>query len=147
MFNDDDMDKLADSGMRVPDGVFDASVYAQILSDMFDYIKEMDSDDFSSNIHFMMRCVNLAYDFVDGKTPEFSKDRAEDTITALSYFVMQMYANLDPKVKEEFLHHHENEVIPDTFSECKALPVYDLSDEVDSIFEVTDFDGMEEEND
>lgn len=139
MFNNDDAENMAKMNGAVPDGVFDASSYAQTVSDIFDMISGLDPDRYDKSIKFMMECINLCYvDNEEEDTSEFSKEKAEDVITALSYYVLQLYANIHEDTREEFIQYQREVAIPDTFEQCKALPFYDIKDDVDNILKVMD---------
>jgi len=136
MFDDGDAEKLSDVGDRIPDGVYDATSYAQILSDILGHMKNLDPERAESNISFMMKMINLCYIFKEYEEPKFIQERAEDTITALSYYVMNLIPNVDPELLGEFFKHQEEETIPKTFSECIALPIYDLTEELEHVLEM-----------
>jgi hypothetical protein len=137
MFNDDDVNELSGMSGRIPDGVIDASSYAQILCDIVGFIDELEPDRFDKSILFMTRCVNLAYS-CDEDSSEFSQERALDTITGLTLFVMRMYEMMDEYQKAEFIRYQKEEALPEAIRDCQALPFYDLEDEVNSILQVLD---------
>lgn len=137
MFNDDDANEMANFGDRVPDGVIDASSYAQILCDIVDLMEDLDPDRFDKSMLFMMKCVNLAYEESE-ESSEFSRERAIDTITGLSYYIMKMFELISEDDKREFIRYQKEESLPATVDECQALPFYDMEDEVNNILNVFD---------
>ena len=126
MFDDGDAEKLSKLGDLVPDGVFDDTKYAKILSDIFDSIVQVDKDDSKSRIQFMMNCINYCVD----EESEFCDDRVSDVVIALGYFATNLYSYLSDEQKELFFRYHNDHVIPETFKECEIMPFY----EIDSMF-------------
>lgn len=126
MFDEGDAEKLSNLGDLVPDGVFDASNYARILSNVFESMVKMeDEDNPTHRIQFMMDCINECSEHrsSDG---DFSTENVSDVVTALSYFVMNLYSYLNPEQKHAFYNYHKNHAIPQTFRECEAMPFYEI---------------------
>lgn len=137
MFNDDDVDEISGMSDRAPDGLIDASSYAQILCDIVDFIDELEPDSVDKSIMFMTRCVNLAYS-IDEDSSEFSQERALDAITGLSLFVMRMYEMMDRSQKIKFITYQKEKALPEVVRDCQALPFYNLDTNNDYLFQVLD---------
>ncbi len=127
MFNDGDAEKLSQLGDLIPDGIYDASNYARVLSTLFDSIMEMNvnDDDPKFRIQFMMDCINQCVDS-SSTDSEFSTENVSDVVTALSYFVMNLYSYLSSEQKDEFFSYHSDHMIPQTLLECQAMPFYEV---------------------
>lgn len=137
MFNDDDVNEISGMNGRVPDGVIDASSYAQILCDIVDLIEDFDPERVDKSILFMTKCINLAYTD-DENNSEFSQTRALDVINGLTFNIMSLYEMLDKEQRAEFIRFQKEESLPETVEQCKALPFYDLEDEVNNILSIFD---------
>lgn len=135
MFDDGDAERLADTFGRVPDGVFDASQYGQIFENIFCCIENIDFNSPTTGIQFMMNCINECY---DNDFNDFNNSKATDVIIALSYFVINSLSSFEEDSLEEFMRIHRDEVIPNAIEETKALPFYDIKNDVLNIMNVLD---------
>jgi hypothetical protein len=122
MFDDGDAKRLSELGDLVPDGVFDDTKYAKILSNVFDSIVQLDKNDSKTMIQFMMDCINS---YINEQS-EFSSDPVSDVVVALAYFTTNLYSYLSEEQKEIFFRYHNDHVIPETFKECEAMPFYEI---------------------
>jgi hypothetical protein len=135
LFNDDDPERLANFEGSVPDGFIDGSQYAKIVRNITGYISELKQDNYVSGITFVMKCVNECYEDDTGdenNISKVSKDRAIDTVTALSYFVLTLCEQLEEDHLKEYVQHHYDQVLPELDSNSQTIPYYDISNDVDN---------------
>lgn len=139
MFEHGDADKFNMMNSSIPDGVIDASNFSDTLCKIVEYMSFLEPDRFDKGIMFMMNCINLCYeDNEDGTRSEFSQKKAEDAITALGQYVMELYLFLPEDSRSEFIRYQREESLPEAIEQCKALPFYDIEDDVNNILDVMD---------
>lgn len=139
MFDNHDAEHLAGIDKRIPDGIIDGTQYAEIFSNLVEYMKKINPESYLSNITWIMSAMNECYSPVDnGSDSGIDKTRATDTITALSYFVMTLIAILDKEDFDEYIRIQVEEIIPDLKTNAETIPYYNVEDEVKEIMEFMD---------
>lgn len=154
LFDENDAKKIANSYEMVPDGVYDASQYGEIISKIFSYLESIDFDQSLSGIQFMMNCINECYDINDSEL-KFNSSKSNDVVVSLCYFVINSLSHFDSETLYEFMKVHREEVIPNAIEDSKALPFYDLRSDTQYIMDILDevstsefnFNESEEGND
>ena len=151
LFNDDDPERLANFEGSIPDGFIDGSQYAKIVRNITGYIDDLKPDDYVSGITFVMKCVNECYEDDTGDESVISKisnDRAVDTVTALSYFVLTLCEQLEEDHLKQYVQHHYDEVLPELDGNAQTIPFYDISSNVNDFIEMLDnLDESESDDD
>jgi hypothetical protein len=135
MFDENDPEKLIRDESRVPDGLIDGTQYAEIFSRIVDYMDDIDSESYLSNITWIMKCVNECYS--PDEPYQFDKSRSLDTVTALSYFIMTLIGAIDDQeLIDNYIEVQRNEVVPDLNKNASIIPFYDVENDVNNILQM-----------
>jgi hypothetical protein len=137
MFDKYDAKKIADSYEMIPDGVYDASQYGEIISKVFSYLEGVNFNQEGCGIQFMMDCINECYDISDNES-QFNPSKSNDVIISLCYFVINSLSHFDDETLNEFMKVHREEVIPNAIEDSKALPFYDFKNDAQYISDILD---------
>lgn len=148
MFDEDDQNFLANTEGLVPDGLVDASQYADIMSNILENLKNLDPNNYMSTVSWVVNCVNQCYSNDNG-IHSVDASKATDTVTALAYFILSMASHIDEDQWDSFISHNNENVIPELVATAPAMPFYDLDDKVNEMLEmfindVESFKNMEE---
>jgi hypothetical protein len=135
MFDEDDENFLANTDGLVPDGLVDASQYAEIMSNILDNLKNLDPNNYMSTVSWVVNCVNQCYSNEEG-VHSVNASKATDTVTALAYFILSMSSYVDEDRWDDFISHNQDNIIPELLETAPAMPFYDLDDKVSEMLEM-----------
>jgi hypothetical protein len=125
MFNSDDFDKMSeDNTDSVPDGLVDASDYANDMIAITSILSELDYDDMTSRMHGMMNIINHTYND-DG---ELDSERVTGVIISLCFHIINVINSLEDDSRQDYFNFTKNEVIPVIIDESSTLPYWDLEE-------------------
>ena len=125
MFNSDDFDKMSeDNTDSVPDGLVDASDYANDMIAITSILSDLDYDDMTSRMHGMMNIINHTYND-DG---ELDSERVTGVIISLCFHIINVINSLEDDSRQDYFDFTKNEVIPVIINESSTLPYWDLEE-------------------
>ena len=125
MVNSDDFDKMSeDNTDSVPDGLVDASDYANDMIAITSILSELDYDDMTSRMHGMMNIINHTYND-DG---ELDSERVTGVIISLCFHIINVINSLEDDSRQDYFNFTKNEVIPVIIDESSTLPYWDLEE-------------------
>ena len=125
MFNEDDFDKINENiDDTVPDGLVDASDYAEDMVAITNILSEIDYEDMTSRMHAMMNVINRTYND-DG---ELDTERVTGVIISLCFHVINVINSLEEDSRQDYFEFTKNEVIPVIVDESSTLPYWDLEE-------------------
>ena len=125
MFNESDFDKMSeDNTDSAPDGLVDASDYANDMIAITNILSELDYDDMTSRMHGMMNIINHTY----GDDGELDSERVTGVIISLCFHVVNVINSLEEDSRQDYFEFTKNEVIPVIIDESSTLPYWDLEE-------------------
>jgi hypothetical protein len=125
MFNENDFDKMSeDNTDSAPDGLVDASDYANDMISITNILSELDYDDMTSRMHGMMNIINHTY----GDDGELDSERVTGVIISLCFHVINVINSLEEDSRQDYFEFTKNEVIPVIIDESSTLPYWDLEE-------------------
>jgi hypothetical protein len=125
MFNENDFDKMSeDNTDSAPDGLVDASDYANDMISITNILSELDYDDMTSRMHGMMNIINHTYD----DNGELDHERVTGVIISLCFHVINVINSLEDDSRQDYFEFTKNEVIPVIIDESSTLPYWDLEE-------------------
>lgn len=125
MFNENDFDKMSeDNTDSAPDGLVDASDYANDMIAITNILSELDYDDMTSRMHGMMNIINHTY----GDDGELDSERVTGVIISLCFHVVNVINSLEEDSRQDYFEFTKNEVIPVIIDESSTLPYWDLEE-------------------
>lgn len=125
MFNENDFDKMSeDNTDSAPDGLVDASDYANDMIAITNILSELDYDDMTSRMHGMMNIINHTY----GDDGELDSERVTGVIISLCFHVINVINSLEEDSRQDYFEFTKNEVIPVIIDESSTLPYWDLEE-------------------
>jgi hypothetical protein len=125
MFNENDFDKMSeDNTDSAPDGLVDASDYANDMISITNILSELDYDDMTSRMHGMMNIINHTYD----DNGELDHERVTGVIISLCFHVINVINSLEEDSRQDYFEFTKNEVIPVIIDESSTLPYWDLEE-------------------
>lgn len=125
MFNKDDFDKINENiDDAVPDGLVDASDYAEDMVAITSILSEIDYEDMTSRMHAMMSVINRTYND-DG---DLDAERVTGVIISLCFHVINVINSLEEDSRQDYFEFTKNEVIPVLVEESSTLPYWDLEE-------------------
>jgi hypothetical protein len=125
MFNENDFDKMSeDNTDSAPDGLVDASDYANDMISITNILSELDYDDMTSRMHGMMNIINHTYD----DNGELDHERVTGVIISLCFHVINVINSLEEDSRQDYFEFTNNEVIPVIIDESSTLPYWDLEE-------------------
>jgi hypothetical protein len=125
MFNENDFDKMSEYNTdSAPDGLVDASDYANDMISITNILSELDYDDMTSRMHGMMNIINHTYD----DNGELDSERVTGVIISLCFHVINVINSLEEDSRQDYFEFTKNEVIPTIIDESSTLPYWDLEE-------------------
>lgn len=125
MFNENDFDKMSeDNTDSAPDGLVDASDYANDMIAITNILSELDYDDMTSRMHGMMNIINHTY----GDDGELDPGRVTGVIISLCFHVVNVINSLEEDSRQDYFEFTKNEVMPVIIDESSTLPYWDLEE-------------------
>ncbi len=125
MFNENDFDKMSeDNTDSAPDGLVDASDYANDMIAITNILSELDYDDMTSRMHGMMNIINHTY----GDDGELDSERVTGVIISLCFHVVNVINSLEEDSRQDYFEFTKNEVMPVIIDESSTLPYWDLEE-------------------
>jgi hypothetical protein len=125
MFHENDFDKMSeDNTDSAPDGLVDASDYANDMIAITNILSELDYDDMTSRMHGMMNIINHTY----GDDGELDSERVTGVIISLCFHVINVINSLEEDSRQDYFEFTKNEVIPVIIDESSTLPYWDLEE-------------------
>jgi hypothetical protein len=125
VFNENDFDKMSeDNTDSAPDGLVDASDYANDMISITNILSELDYDDMTSRMHGMMNIINHTYD----DNGELDHERVTGVIISLCFHVINVINSLEEDSRQDYFEFTKNEVIPVIIDESSTLPYWDLEE-------------------
>jgi hypothetical protein len=125
VFNENDFDKMSeDNTDSAPDGLVDASDYANDMIAITNILSELDYDDMTSRMHGMMNIINHTY----GDDGELDSERVTGVIISLCFHVINVINSLEEDSRQDYFEFTKNEVIPVIIDESSTLPYWDLEE-------------------
>lgn len=125
MFNENDFDKMSEFNTdSAPDGLVDASDYANDMISITNILSELDYDDMTSRMHGMMNIINHTYD----DNGELDSERVTGVIISLCFHVINVINSLEEDSRQDYFEFTKNEVIPTIIDESSTLPYWDLEE-------------------
>jgi hypothetical protein len=125
VFNENDFDKMSeDNTDSAPDGLVDASDYANDMIAITNILSELDYDDMTSRMHGMMNIINHTY----GDDGELDSERVTGVIISLCFHVVNVINSLEEDSRQDYFEFTKNEVMPVIIDESSTLPYWDLEE-------------------
>jgi hypothetical protein len=125
VFNENDFDKMSeDNTDSAPDGLVDASDYANDMIAITNILSELDYDDMTSRMHGMMNIINHTY----GDDGELDSERVTGVIISLCFHVVNVINSLEEDSRQNYFEFTKNEVMPVIIDESSTLPYWDLEE-------------------
>lgn len=125
MFNEDDFDKINENTAdAVPDGLVDASDYANDMIAITEILSEIDYEDMTSRMHAMMNVINRTYD----DNGDLDSERVTGVIISLCFHIINVINSLEEESRQDYFEFTKNEVIPVIVDESSTLPYWDLEE-------------------
>jgi hypothetical protein len=125
VFNENDFDKMSEFNTdSAPDGLVDASDYANDMISITNILSELDYDDMTSRMHGMMNIINHTYD----DNGELDSERVTGVIISLCFHVINVINSLEEDSRQDYFEFTKNEVIPTIIDESSTLPYWDLEE-------------------
>lgn len=125
MFNEDDFEKMNENiSDSVPDGLVDASDYANDMIQITSILSEIDYEDMTSRMHAMMSIINHTYD----ENGDLDSERVTGVIISLCFHIINVINSLEEESRQDYFEFTKNEVIPTIIDESSTLPYWDLEE-------------------
>jgi hypothetical protein len=124
-FNEKDYEKINQSKTDAPDGLINGSHYLQVFKNMIENLDELDPEDFSSKMKFMMDVVNPIYTDDD---ESINKTYVFDLVTCMSFHVIQLLlvgSTLNSAFKDTYMGFIKDDILPTISSECEGIPYWE----------------------
>ena len=124
MFNMDDFNNLNESMDSIPDGLIDASDYANDMELITNILDNIEYDDMVSRMHGMMNIMNSVYD----DSGELDIERVSGVTVALCFHIVNILANLEDESRAEYFYNAKHNVIEEIKKEASTLPYWDIKE-------------------
>lgn len=127
MFDPNDFEDMAKERDTAPDGIIDASDYADDMKIITDILCDLDYDDMVSRMHAMMNIMNHMYD----NNGEIDVERVNGVVISLSFHIITMLNTLEDDSRQEYFQFIKNDVISEIEKEASTLPYWDVDESND----------------
>lgn len=125
MFDESDFDALQERMNDVPDGVLDASPYVKVFKKVYDHLYDLDIDDETSKVRFMMNIMNL---FDPEEDPDEVTSTVYEIMAVMSFHIVQLIAitqKYEENFKSMYIAHLREKIIPDLEESSGAVPYWE----------------------
>jgi hypothetical protein len=125
MFDESDFDALQERMNDVPDGVLDASPYVKVFKKVYDHLYNLDVDDETSKVRFMMNIMNL---FDPEEDPDEVTSTVYEIMAVMSFHIVQLIGitqRYEEDFKNMYIAHLREKIIPDLEENSGAVPYWE----------------------
>ena len=127
MFDPNDFQHMSDNTDQAPDGLIDASDYAEDMSFVTNILSDIDYDDMISRMHAMMNILNQMY----GDDNKMDTERVTGVTIALSFHIITLLNSLEEESRQEYFQFIKDDVITEIEKEASSLPYWNLDETTD----------------
>jgi hypothetical protein len=127
MFDPNDFKHMSDNTDQAPDGLIDASDYAEDMSFVTNILSDIDYDDMISRMHAMMNILNQMY----GDDNKMDTERVTGVTIALSFHIITLLNSLEEDSRQEYFQFIKDDVITEIEKEASSLPYWNLDETTD----------------
>lgn len=127
MFDPNDFQHMSDNQDQAPDGLIDASDYAEDMSFVTNILSDIQYDDTLSRIHAMMNIINKMY----GDDNNLDVERVTGVVIALSFHIITLLNTLEEDSRQEYFQFIKDDVITEIEKEASSLPYWNLDETTD----------------